>query len=112
MVLWCLYSDLIFSFFIVSVVITKFLVNICIRAVLQTLEPLGLTPEMLAQLKAWSSTRSVTLRFRAAERCEFLRKETRDIKSDTKNVSVSTLFGLFESVPECYGKLDEYIYRD
>ena len=63
--------------------------NGAIRAHLVTLEQLGLTGAQLGQLKEWSSTRSVTLRFTSEEKCTFLRKTVREVQSDTKSVSVA-----------------------
>lgn len=45
------------------------------------LEPLGLTKEALMEAKDWvDGNAEVTLRFRANQRCEFLREETREVE--------------------------------
>lgn len=50
------------------------------------LSSLGLTEQGFTQLKEWAKTRSVTLRFKAEEKCKFLRKVVREVQSDSKSV--------------------------
>jgi hypothetical protein len=73
--------------------LAEFVVNTSISAILNVLSSLGVSDKQLAQLHEWSRTRSVTVRLKAQENCKFLRKVEREVKSDTKYVSTSTVFG-------------------
>lgn len=61
------------------------LVTVAVAAHLNCLEAVGLTNQLLAQLKSWvqQDKSSVTLRLKAEETCEFLRKEERKVESDS-----------------------------
>ncbi len=72
-------------------ILAESLTNNTISALLVSLDLLGLTQKQLAQLKEWSKTRSVTLRFKAEEKCKFLRKVVREVESDTKHVRLMSL---------------------
>lgn len=49
-------------------------VNLAVGAQFNVFEAIGLTAPTLAKMREWSKTRSVSLRFRAEEKCKFLRK--------------------------------------
>jgi hypothetical protein len=66
--------------------LSEFLANSTIASHLSSFESLGLSAKPFSQLKEWATTRSVSLRLQAEEQCKFLKKETRDVESDTKNV--------------------------
>jgi len=85
------------------------LTNNTLGAYLVCLENLGLNAKQLAQLKDWSKTRSVTLRLKAEEKCKFLRKVVREVQSDTKSVSNSTVFGKSEHYTVT--KVTEYFWQ-
>ncbi len=67
--------------------LAEWLVRGSIAALLQCFANLGLTDEGLATLRAWSQTRSVSLRLRAEEICGFLREETRKVESPHAHVT-------------------------
>ncbi|CAK9097189.1 unnamed protein product [Durusdinium trenchii] len=47
------------------------------------LSSLGLTKEKLRQAKGWAEASQVSIRFRAEERCSYLREETREVEDPT-----------------------------
>eukprot|EP00435_Cladocopium_sp_Y103_P000350 s3948_g1.t1 len=59
---------------------------------------LGLDKEKLRQAKTWAETSQVSVRFRAEERCSFLReehkRETREVEDPTKHVSEISMGGM------------------
>lgn len=64
--------------------LAEFLTNSTIAACFNSLEKLGVDDaKKLNSLKEWAKTRSGTLRFKAEERCKFLKKTEREVKSDT-----------------------------
>lgn len=67
-------------------ILSEFLANSTIAALLNNFEYLGVTSKPFEQLKDWTKTKNVTLRLKAQEECKFLRKEQREVESDTKNV--------------------------
>lgn len=77
--------------------LAELLVNSAINAQIAALDALGLTEKHYTQVKEWAKSRSVTIRLRAEENCKFLRKVDRDVESDTKHVTNSTLFGTSKS---------------
>lgn len=64
----------------------EFLSITSLSAIINSLEWLGVSGVPFKELKEWSKTKNVTLRFRAEEECKFVRKDTREVKSDTKHV--------------------------
>jgi hypothetical protein len=69
------------------------LATISLASLFNIFEGLGLTPHGLARLSEWARLgREITLRFRSEERCTFVRKMTRELKSETKMVR-EDLFG-------------------
>lgn len=87
-------------------VLAEFVTQTFVAAVMQTLDAVGVSAGSFAKMKDWSKSRSVTVRLKAEERCKFLRKVVRDVRSDTTSVSKSTLFGTRESytvTKVCYG---------
>lgn len=77
--------------------LAELLVNSAINAQIVALDGLGLTEKHYTQVKEWAKNRSVTIRLRAEENCKFLRKTEREVESDTKHVTNSTLFGTSKS---------------
>uniref|UniRef100_A0A7S4HH76 Uncharacterized protein n=1 Tax=Vannella robusta TaxID=1487602 RepID=A0A7S4HH76_9EUKA len=74
--------------------LAEFLANSSLAAQLNCLECLGVTPEILKKLKEWSTPRSVSLRFTATEKCDFVRTEERKVESDKEYVTeVKGVFG-------------------
>ncbi len=67
--------------------LVEFMGRTAVAALLQCLETIGLTPKDLETLRAWASTRAVTLRLTAQEDCKFLREETRKVESATEHVT-------------------------
>ena len=77
--------------------LAELLVNSGLNALVQALDAIGVTAGQFETLHGWNATRTVTLRFKAEERCKFLRKVEREVESDTKHVTQSTLFGTSKS---------------
>lgn len=75
--------------------LSEFLANTTIAALLNSLEWLGVSNKPFKQLKEWAKTRNITLRLKAEEECKFLKKETREVQSNTKHVCILTFFCLF-----------------
>ena len=50
------------------------------------MEALGLNARSLQRLREWAQERSVTLRFRAEERCSFARETKREVEDPSKHV--------------------------
>lgn len=73
--------------------------NAALAALLNALETLGLSEQLLRRSCEIAQRRSVTMRLLATEKCRFLRKAVREVQSDTKSVSKSTVFGTSESYP-------------
>lgn len=69
-----------------------------IAAVVNVLRAMGVTDEQLLEMRSWAlRRRTVTLRFGASQTCKFLRKEEREVKSDTTHVHTSTIWGTEKS---------------
>ncbi|MFO0547088.1 MAG: hypothetical protein U0271_01805 [Polyangiaceae bacterium] len=66
--------------------LAEFLTRGAIASLVHCLYTLGLTPEGLATLKEWSADRTITLRLRAQEKCDFVKEETRSVDSPQKTV--------------------------
>jgi hypothetical protein len=64
---------------------------------ISTLSSIGLTLDQLNTMVAWSKSRTVSLRFRADEKCSFAREVKRDVESATKRVTETTMFGSMTS---------------
>lgn len=84
------------------------LVNVGIRSFLKTLEKLGLSKDHLIAIFRWQETRTVSLRFKAEETCEFLRKTEREVQSDVRQVTENTLIGTTTSYSVT--KVTEYFW--
>jgi hypothetical protein len=76
--------------------LAEFLACNTIAATMNVFEVLGLTSSHLKQCKEWAGNRSVSIGLKAEEYCKFLRKVVREVQSDTKSVSKSTVFGTSE----------------
>lgn len=73
-------------------ILSDFLTTSAIAALLNNLEYLGISEKPLQQLREWAKTKNVTLRLKAEESTKFLRKDTREVESDTKHVWLSLFF--------------------
>lgn len=76
--------------------LANFLTNAALASQLNSLAKLGLTTELLTQLKTWQSeNRSVTFAFSAQEECAFDKKKKRTIEPDVthKSTTDSSFFG-------------------
>ena len=65
----------------------EFLTKAALASELNILEHMGLTEEILTKIKEWGQTRSVTLRFKAEEKCTFDKKVVKMLSSDTEHVT-------------------------
>jgi hypothetical protein len=75
--------------------LAEFLTNTSFAALLNALQLLGISNAVLHTLIDWAKQRSVTLRFTAEERCEFVREETRKEESKDQRVVENTFLGKF-----------------
>eukprot|EP01122_Echinamoeba_exundans_P006772 TRINITY_DN1971_c0_g2_i1.p1 TRINITY_DN1971_c0_g2~~TRINITY_DN1971_c0_g2_i1.p1 ORF type:complete len:992 (+),score=172.24 TRINITY_DN1971_c0_g2_i1:130-3105(+) len=92
--------------------LAEYLTNSALAAQLNVLEALGVTEKILHKLVQWSEKRSVTLRFKAEEKCEFDREETRKVESATEHVTeVSSFFGTSKRTEKVITKITEYFWR-
>ena len=62
-----------------------------------TLSEWGANEAKVAEMISWTKERSVTLVLRSVEKCTFVRKEEKQVESDSKHVTKSTVFGKSES---------------
>lgn len=90
-------------------ILAEFLVSTGIASTMNVLTHLGVSSKTFAKLKEWSKTRSVSLRFKAEEKCKFLRKVEREVESDTKHVSTNTIFG--KSTSYTVTKIKEWFWQ-
>lgn len=67
--------------------LAEFMTNAALAAQLNTLELLGLNAKSLQELKEWSDSRSVTLRFASEETCTFDRMVEKEVEPTTKHVT-------------------------
>ena len=67
--------------------LAEFVTNTALASQLNCLEALGLEEKGLRQLLKWAQTRSVTLRLKSEERCNYDREETRKVTSPTEHVT-------------------------
>src|SRR3989338_2645124 len=65
--------------------LAEVLTNAALGAQLNCLEFLGLSKESVSVLQKWAKKRSVTLRFKAEQRCVFENKQKRKISSGVSN---------------------------
>ena len=87
--------------------LAEFLTNGSIASHLNVLECLGLKAQDIPTIIGWSKDRSVSLRFAATERCEFLREETREESSAT----LETSFLWTTKKEKVITKITEYIWK-
>eukprot|EP00026_Physarum_polycephalum_P001947 Phypoly_transcript_01950.p1 GENE.Phypoly_transcript_01950~~Phypoly_transcript_01950.p1 ORF type:complete len:961 (+),score=229.34 Phypoly_transcript_01950:117-2999(+) len=78
-------------------ILSEFLANSTIATFINSLDSVGLNGKAWEQVKEWSKTRNVTLRLRAEEGCKFIKKQERNVESDTKHVTKAGILGKFES---------------
>jgi len=90
-------------------ILAEFMTTTAVAATLNVLSNLGCSTKTLDKLREWNKTRSVTLRLKAEEKCKFLRKVEREVESDTKHVSTSTVFG--KSTSYTVTKVTEYFWQ-
>ena len=89
--------------------LAQFLTNITLASNLTCLSSLGLSLDQLVTMMAWSKSRSVSLRFRATERCTFVREVKREVDSNNKVVTETTMLGKFST--KLVTTITEYIWR-
>jgi hypothetical protein len=93
--------------------LAEFIVNSAVAADLTVLELLGLTADGLKTLVDWAKKRSVTLRLKAEERCEFDREEKRKVESSTEHVTEvkSSVFGKANISHKTYTTVVEQFWK-
>lgn len=93
--------------------LAEFLANTSLSAQVTSLDMIGANVSILAKLKEWAQTRSVTFRFRGEEKCEFLREETRKEESKTQHVTErdSSLFGKSKTTHKVVTTITEYFWK-
>lgn len=60
------------------------LTNVSVVAVLCALEQIGVSRSVLATLKAWSTTRAISLKFQRTQKCRFIKEVKRDVEDPTR----------------------------
>ncbi len=93
--------------------LAEFLTNTAAAAELNVLELLGLDIKGLKTLREWASkNRSVTLRFKAEERCDFDREVTREEEDATKYVrEYSGVFGGGKRTDKIVHRITEWFWK-
>jgi hypothetical protein len=76
--------------------LAEFLAQTFLASSVNALDAVGVTTSAFSKMKEWAEKRSVTLRLKAEEKCKFLRKVVREVRSDSTSVSKSTVFGTSE----------------
>mmetsp|Transcript_43764 Transcript_43764/g.103411 ORF Transcript_43764/g.103411 Transcript_43764/m.103411 type:complete len:974 (+) Transcript_43764:105-3026(+) len=71
--------------------------NSAVASQLNCLAAIGVTKPMVTMMKEWSRTHAVSLRFRAEERCSFIKEETREVENPTKHVEELSVAGVVKS---------------
>ena len=74
--------------------VTEMMVMLALASVTQTLGVVGMSPEIMKSLVDWSSTKAVSLRLKAVEKCSFLREVTREVDSAQRTETKARLGGL------------------
>ena len=92
--------------------LAEFLTNTSSAAFLNILESLGLTPEGVETLTKWASSRSVSLRLSAEEKCVADGSKTREVES-AKYVTEKTggLFGNTTTTDKVITKVTDYFWK-
>lgn len=87
--------------------------NAALAAQINSLSALGLTSELLQEIKKWSKDRSVTLTFSAEETCGFVEKKTRDIHPDvtTKTEVNASFFGKATFSSKTITTVTDYLWK-
>merc|ERR1740121_106146 len=67
--------------------------NTAVASQVTSLGVLGLKPDGWKQVLAWAEKSAVSLKFQSKETCTFLRKETREVESATKQVTELSVAG-------------------
>lgn len=93
--------------------LAEFLTNSGVAAELTVLELLGLSADGLQTILKWAQKRSVTLRLRAEERCEFIREEKKKVESNTEYVTEvkSSIFGKAKITDKTYTTVVEQYWK-
>jgi hypothetical protein len=89
--------------------LAQFLTNATLASNLTCLSSLGVSLDQLTAMMDWAKSRSVSLRFRATERCSFVREVKREVDSDRKVVTETTVLGKFST--KVVTTITEYIWR-
>ena len=80
------FPDAVHHKYVDKFLLAQFMTNTALAAHLNCLEHLGLNAASLKKLKEWSGRRSVTVRVKGEEKCEFDREHKYDVDSATKRV--------------------------
>jgi hypothetical protein len=86
------------------------LVNVTSGSFFSLLEILGLNSKSLREIREWAKERSVTLRFKASEKCDFNRETKRDVESDTKYVREYAFGGKAKTTDKVVTTVTEYFW--
>jgi hypothetical protein len=77
---------------------------------LNSFEEIGLSSAKVAVIKAWSSRRSVSIRFERKQRCHFVREIEMDVENPNR-AQIDCLDGLLRSTINVITKVKEYTYE-
>jgi hypothetical protein len=73
-------------------ILGEFLISSGIAAILNVFRGgFGMNMKQIEEINKWALNRNVTLSFRAEETCKFIKKVEREVKSDTKSVTKTTV---------------------
>jgi hypothetical protein len=88
--------------------LAEVLVSTSVGAQLNVLEALGLNARSFGRLHEWAKSRNVTLRFKAEERCDFVRESKREEESATKHVRD---YGIGSITDKVVTTITEYFWK-
>jgi len=104
------YADEVFHKYNDKYTLVDFMTNTTLAAILNCLEGMGVTPKILATLKEWSTSRSVTLRLKAAQTCSFNRKEEREVSSPERVIETKGILGSASISQKVVTKVQDYFW--
>lgn len=93
--------------------LAEFVTNCAIASQINCLLSMGLGSEQIKTVCSWRETHGVSLKFRAVERCSFLREETRDVESSARVVEEVKVAGqsVIEATSKVVTTVKEYFWR-
>jgi hypothetical protein len=90
--------------------LVDFLTNTALAAEVNCLEMIGLNPKNLGAMREWGKDRSVTLRFKAEERCVFDKSKERKIEGPEHVIETKGVFGKASVSEKVVTTVTDYFY--